>query len=134
MTPPDAPNPPETPSADAAAAPPRRVHGVLVYGLGVGPATRCAHYAGPTDVVALRFACCDRWYPCHACHAAVADHAAAVWPRARFDEAAVLCGACGHRLTARAYLRLGRDAPRCPACHAPFNPGCARHRHLYFEA
>jgi uncharacterized CHY-type Zn-finger protein len=125
--------PPAHASAFSSAAS-RVVHGVRVHGLGVGPQTRCAHYDGPTDVVALRFACCGRWYPCHACHAAVADHAPEVWPRARFGTEAVLCGVCGHRLTIHAYLRASdTGAPSCPSCGAAFNPGCARHRGLYFE-
>ena len=94
------------------------------------PETRCAHYNDPTDVVALRFGCCETWYPCHRCHDEAADHPAQPWPRARFDEPAALCGACGVTATARAYLDAG-DA--CPACGAAFNPGCAAHRALYFE-
>jgi uncharacterized CHY-type Zn-finger protein len=26
--------------------------------------TRCAHWDDPVDVVALRFACCETYYPC----------------------------------------------------------------------
>ena len=90
--------------------------------------TRCIHWAGPTDVVAMRFACCDTYYPCFACHEG-AGHPAAVWPRARFDEPAVLCGVCRRELTVNEYLAV--DA--CPHCLAAFNPGCALHHHLYFE-
>lgn len=43
---------------------------------------------------------------------------------------AVLCGVCGHQLTVIEYLDCGST---CPACGTAFNPGCARHRHLYFE-
>ncbi|GGJ02546.1 aminodeoxychorismate synthase, component I [Alicyclobacillus cellulosilyticus] len=107
----------------------RILGGVVVRGVGVDEHTRCAHYHSPLDIIAIRFVCCDVYYPCHACHEAVADHPAVPWPAHRFDEPAVLCGACHRTLTARAYLACGY---RCPYCQAPFNPGCGLHRHLYF--
>ncbi|MFC7096082.1 CHY zinc finger protein [Halobaculum marinum] len=107
-----------------------RVHGTTVRGVNVGPETRCAHYAGPTDVIALRFGCCGDFFPCAACHDAVADHGAEPWPRDRFDDPAVLCGGCGARLSVHAYL----DADfACPECATAFNPGCAAHYDRYFE-
>lgn len=104
---------------------------VPLRGVAVGPQTRCAHYDGPRDVVALRFGCCGVYYPCHRCHDDAAGHPAEPWPRARFDEPAVLCGVCRTTMTAGAYLASGSA---CPACGAAFNPGCAAHHHLYFEA
>ena len=106
------------------------MHGVQVAGVGVGSQTRCAHYYGPKDVIAIRFKCCGKWYPCIECHRAVAGHAAAVWPLSQRHERAVLCGVCGHQLSVAAYLAC---ASTCPHCTAPFNPGCALHYHLYFE-
>ncbi|MCY0901089.1 MAG: CHY zinc finger protein [Firmicutes bacterium] len=108
----------------------RRVGNTEVWGIDVDEQTRCAHYHTAMDVIAMRFICCDRYFPCYLCHEEVADHRAEVWPRDRFDEPAVLCGACGHRLSARAYLA---SASRCPRCDAQFNPGCKSHAHLYFE-
>ncbi|WP_290814015.1 CHY zinc finger protein [Halovivax sp.] len=108
----------------------RRVHGLPVRGVDVDAETRCAHYDGDRDVVALKFACCESYHPCFRCHESVADHEAEPWPRVRFDEPAVLCGVCGTELTPPAYL----DAEhRCPACDAPFNPGCEAHADRYFE-
>ena len=103
---------------------------VPLRGIDVDPETRCAHWDSPVDVVALRFGCCEAYYPCDACHDAAADHEAVPWPRERFDEPAVLCGACRTTLTARTYLD-GDDS--CPACGADFNPGCRKHRDRYFE-
>jgi len=102
---------------------------VPLLGVGVDAQTRCAHYHGPQDIVAIRFACCGVYYPCYRCHAAVADHAAARWPRERWDEPAVLCGACGRTITAEAYLNASST---CPHCGAAFNPGCAAHYDRYF--
>ena len=104
--------------------------GVPLRGVRVDAETRCAHYDGHTDRVALRFGCCDVYYPCHRCHEETAGHPARPWPLARVDEPAVLCGACRTTLSAREYLASGHT---CPACGAAFNPGCAAHRSLYFE-
>jgi uncharacterized CHY-type Zn-finger protein len=106
------------------------VRGTAVHGVGVDAHTRCAHYHGPTDVVAIKFTCCDTFYSCHLCHQAVASHAPQVWPRARFNEPAVLCGACGSQLTVTQYIDSGNA---CPHCKADFNPRCSNHYHLYFE-
>ncbi|MRG60337.1 hypothetical protein GE115_10730 [Agromyces sp. CFH 90414] len=100
-----------------------------VLGPTVDDQTRCVHYRTELDIVAIRFACCGEYYPCHRCHAAEAGHPAAQWPLDRRGERAVLCGACGTELTIDEYLAT----EVCTACSAPFNPGCALHAHLYFE-
>lgn len=105
------------------------VGGCVVRGVDVGPETRCAHYDGERDVIALRFGCCETFSPCHACHEAVADHPAEPWPSERFDEPAVICGACGTTLSAATYLAADHS---CPACDAAFNPGCRAHYDSYF--
>ena len=106
----------------------RAVGGVVVRGVDVDGETRCRHYDGDRDVVAVRFACCETYYPCFRCHGALADHEASVWTAGRFDRRAVLCGVCGTELRIGDYL--GETA--CPACEAPFNPGCRNHYHRYF--
>jgi len=103
---------------------------VALRGVAVDEGTRCRHWHDEVDVVALRFACCDTYYPCFECHAGTANHEPEQWPRDRFDEPAVLCGVCREELTADAYLD---SDDQCPACGAAFNPGCREHRHLYFE-
>jgi len=99
-----------------------------VLGAVVDDQTRCIHWLGELDVVAMRFACCNEYYPCFDCHAA-AGHEPAVWPLARFDEPAVLCGVCDTEMTVTRYLAVDE----CPTCGAGFNPGCSLHHHLYFE-
>ncbi len=108
----------------------RRIHGIDVPGVEVDDQTRCGHYGGPTDVIALRFKCCDTWYPCIHCHRALADHEVRVWCIDERAQQAVLCGVCGARLTIDEYLACGST---CPRCTSAFNPGCALHHHLYFE-
>lgn len=101
----------------------------IVHGLDLDPETRCAHWRSPLDIIALKMRCCGTYYACRDCHDALAGHEAEVWPQAEWDESAVLCGACGTELSVRAYLAC---ESRCPNCGAAFNPGCHKHRHLYF--
>ncbi|MBA2269956.1 MAG: hypothetical protein H0W20_05090 [Chthoniobacterales bacterium] len=108
-----------------------KVGDVQVIGIDVDPETRCDHYHSDRDIIAIKFKCCGQWYPCHACHAEVAGHPAEVWPEEEFNTPAVLCGACGHQLTVREYLACGSV---CPQCSRQFNPGCANHYDLYFDA
>jgi uncharacterized CHY-type Zn-finger protein len=108
----------------------RTVGGHVVRGVAVGPETRCAHWTSDRDVVAIRAPCCGGYYPCHACHDALADHAFEPIPASAFDDPGVLCGVCGTALAVGEYLECGHA---CPACGAAFNPGCAAHHDRYFE-
>ncbi len=113
-----------------AGARPREIHGQEVRGVAVDAQTRCSHWDGPTDVIALRLKCCGEWFPCYECHEAVTDHPARVWPLSERDQDAVLCGVCGAVLSIESYLASDST---CPRCGAAFNPGCQTHYHLYFE-
>ena len=101
-----------------------------VRGLDLDPQTRCAHWHSELDVIAIKMRCCGTYYACRECHDELAGHPAEVWPRAQWDEAAILCGACRSELSVQAYLACEN---RCPSCGAGFNPGCRKHKHLYFE-
>ncbi len=101
-----------------------------VLGIDLDPQTRCAHYNSALDIVAIKMMCCGSYYACKDCHDALAGHAIQVWPRAQWDEPAILCGACGTELTIQQYFEC---ANQCPHCAAPFNPGCRNHYHFYFE-
>lgn len=107
----------------------REVGGHTVRGVSVDPKTRCAHYDSERDVVALRFACCDAYWPCYRCHEALADHGPERLPVDGSTDAA-LCGVCGSTLTAREFVDGDHE---CPDCGAAFNPGCADHYESYFE-
>ncbi|GIF06984.1 hypothetical protein Asi03nite_45220 [Actinoplanes siamensis] len=87
------------------------------------------HYRTPLDIVAIKFKCCDAYYPCHLCHDSHAGHDTVRWPVAEHDRHAILCGACGSELTIAEYVAV----VRCPACDAPFNERCRLHHDLYFE-
>ncbi len=107
----------------------RLIFDVEVSGVEIDPKTRCAHYHSENDIIAIQFKCCGKWFACHECHTALADHDAEVWPQRAFDQPTILCGACGHQLTATDYFA---SDSKCPNCDRNFNPGCTRHRHLYF--
>lgn len=102
---------------------------IRVYGQTVDEATRCVHYRSAEDIVAIKFACCGRYYPCFECHADDVSHAATVWPESQWGEKAILCGACQTELTITTY----KEVSACPHCAAAFNDGCRLHAHLYFE-
>jgi uncharacterized CHY-type Zn-finger protein len=104
---------------------------IAAQGVNVDPQTRCQHWHGATDIIAIKMKCCGVYYACRDCHDALADHPARVWPESEWEQEAILCGACGTVLTIHQYMRSGYC---CPACRARFNPRCRNHFHLYFEA
>jgi uncharacterized CHY-type Zn-finger protein len=104
--------------------------GPHVYGIDLDARTRCAHYNSALDIVAIKMKCCGAYYGCKDCHDVSAGHAIEVWPEREWDQAAVLCGACGIELSIHQYLEC---ANQCPGCNAKFNPGCRNHYHFYFE-
>jgi uncharacterized CHY-type Zn-finger protein len=101
----------------------------VVHGVGLDTQSRCVHYHGPTDIIAIRFKCCNAYHACTDCHAALADHPIHRWPADEWGQQAIRCGACGREMTIRAYLD---GPPACPACGAAFNPRCRYHHHFYF--
>lgn len=101
---------------------------VAVRGALVDAQTRCVHYSGPLDMVAIRFACCGEWFPCLHCHDEVASHPRQAWRPEDGGVHAVLCGVCARTMSIDRY----RVSAACPVCAAAFNPGCAVHHPLYF--
>lgn len=104
---------------------------IKVYGKPVDDYTRCEHYHSPLDIIAIKFKCCDKYYPCYQCHEETADHAAQVWDKSEWGTKAILCGVCKTGLTINEYMRSGNE---CPQCKSAFNPNCSKHYHLYFQA
>lgn len=92
--------------------------------------TRCTHYHSERDRVAIKFYCCQTYFPCYKCHEAYGCGEATVWPKKAFDHKAVLCGSCGEELTIAEYLQ---GLSKCPFCQAAFNPNCRLHQHFYFD-
>jgi uncharacterized CHY-type Zn-finger protein len=102
-----------------------------VQGVDADHQTRCSHYHGPTDIIAIKMKCCGVYYACKDCHEALANHGIETWPEAEWREKAILCGACGAELTILQYMESGSS---CPECAAEFNPRCRNHYHFYFDS
>lgn len=103
---------------------------IEVFGKVTDDQTRCMHYHSPLDIIAIKFKCCGKYYPCYQCHDETAGHAAEVWKKDEWDIKAILCGVCKHELTINDYIQSGN---KCPYCDSSFNPNCSRHYNLYFE-
>jgi uncharacterized CHY-type Zn-finger protein len=101
-----------------------------VRGVDVDAQTRCGHYHGATDIIAIKMKCCGEYYACKDCHIELARHEIEVWPVSEWGTAAILCGGCGVAFSVRRYMECESC---CPECGAPFNPGCRKHYHFYFE-
>lgn len=104
--------------------------GINIYGKPIDQQTRCQHWHSELDIIAIKFHCCDKYFPCFSCHEETADHESSVWPKAEFDTKAILCGVCGSELSITDYQNSNNT---CPTCQSAFNPGCSKHYHLYFE-
>jgi uncharacterized CHY-type Zn-finger protein len=100
-----------------------------VYGAVVDNATRCVHYHTEKDIIAIKFKCCNRYYPCYKCHEEAADHSIQRWSQEHYEELAILCGNCHNELTIKQYM----NTVICPHCQAIFNERCAAHYPIYFE-
>lgn len=103
---------------------------MLVKGQVIDNETRCAHYHTNLDIIALKFKCCNSYFPCYSCHQEETDHAATQWEVTEREEKAILCGACGRELSIREYLASNNT---CPSCQSSFNPNCKKHYNLYFK-
>ena len=100
-----------------------------VYGSLVDNETRCTHYHTFLDVIAIKFKCCNKYYPCYQCHEEHETHPIKRWSEQDFDEKAIMCGVCKHEMSIQDYMMT----ELCPKCQAHFNSRCKFHYHLYFE-
>ena len=107
----------------------RIIGGLMVKGKVIDNQTRCSHYHTDLDIIAIKFKCCDTYFPCYSCHKETADHEAITWPENEWDKKAILCGVCGHELTVKEYMDSNNT---CPLCQSSFNPNCKKHYDLYF--
>lgn len=101
-------------------------------GLFVDEYTRCEHYHTDLDIIALKFKCCNAYYPCYQCHEQLVTHETQKFNvSAHSEELVILCGYCKLELTFSQYSKS--DPVECMNCHKPFNCGCKAHYNLYFE-
>ncbi len=107
-----------------------KIKGHIVKGSVVDNETRCKHYQTERDRIAIKFFCCQTYFPCFLCHEEDGCGDVKVWPQDQFHHRAILCGACGTELTVHEYVQ-GEN--KCPNCRASFNPNCHLHENLYFD-
>lgn len=107
----------------------RTIGGILVKGKVIDNQTRCSHYHTELDIIAIKFKCCDTYYPCYSCHAESTDHKPLTWDSVEWNKKAILCGACGLELSVQEYMDSNNT---CTRCQSSFNPNCKKHYDLYF--
>jgi uncharacterized CHY-type Zn-finger protein len=103
---------------------------IIVKGKLVNEHTGCLHYHSLADVIAIKFKCCQEYYPCYFCHKEDAAHQPEQWEKTELSAKAILCGVCKSEMTIAQYLTCNYQ---CPFCKAQFNPDCSNHNHLYFK-
>ena len=103
---------------------------IEVKGKLVDDQTRCEHYHSPLDIIAIKFKCCDDYFPCYQCHEETTDHKTSIWKKEEWNTKAILCGVCKQELTINEYMN---SQNYCPNCKSGFNPGCSNHYYLYFQ-
>lgn len=103
---------------------------IIIKGKLVDDQTRCIHYHSPLDIIAIKFKCCNVYYPCYYCHKEETNHTPDIWKKNEYNSRAVLCGKCKQELTIEQYLDSNNE---CPFCGCAFNPKCFNHYHFYFE-
>lgn len=47
---------------------------IIVKGRTTDDQTRCIHYHSAVDIIAIKFKCCNTYYPCFYCHEEEAGH------------------------------------------------------------
>lgn len=57
-----------------------------IYGSVIDKETRCTHYHSFLDVIAIKFKCCNKYYPCYKCHEEHESHAIKRWTEKEFDK------------------------------------------------
>ena len=103
---------------------------LIIKGKPIDEQTRCIHYHSPLDIIAIKFKCCNDYYPCYYCHKEGTDHPPQVWKKDEQNKKAVLCGICKYEMTIQEYLY---SKNQCPSCCSKFNPNCSKHHSFYFE-
>lgn len=98
----------------------------MFYGEDIDYESRCKHYYGVNDVVALKCTFCQKYYACYKCHDRLENHTFV--PTDYLEDYPVLCGSCHGLLSFEAY-QLGY----CCYCAHEFNPKCKNHEQYYFK-
>ena len=103
-----------------------------MYGKCIGNETRCIHWNSDLDIIAIKFACCNEYYPCYPCHIErEKDHKPKQWIKDKWNTTkTILCGKCKHQFTINEFNNCNNVYFNC---NSKFNPGCRNHYHLHFN-
>jgi uncharacterized CHY-type Zn-finger protein len=104
---------------------------IKINGTLVDNQTRCMHYNSALDIIAIKHACCKKYYACIQCHNESEAHEADIWKLKEQHTKAIFCGACKTEMSIENYLNCNNE---CPYCKSLFNPKCSNHYPLYFES
>ena len=52
---------------------------LYIKGKTVDNQTRCVHYHSDLDIIAIKFRCCNNYYPCFSCHEEATNHKVQTW-------------------------------------------------------
>ena len=105
---------------------------VKVLGKVIDNETRCVHWHTELDIMAIKFKCCNEFYPCYSCHQETTSHPIIKYDLSKqidCDTQVILCGKCYTTMTFDDYVH----GIQCINCDSQFNPGCKLHYDLYFE-
>lgn len=104
---------------------------VEVLGQVIDNHTRCIHYHSQLDIIAIKFSCCQDYYPCYQCHLESTNHEIVRWKQHQLTkELVIVCGGCWKELT---FLEYTSNDNKCMYCRASFNPKCQLHYDIYFD-
>src|SRR5690625_8025706 len=82
------------------------IKGHILKGTVLDSETRCSHYHTELDRIAIKFYCCQTYFPCYLCHKESGCGETKVWPYDKLDKKAILYGACGEELTSKSYQNM----------------------------
>lgn len=105
---------------------------VAVAGKTIDDETRCVHWHSELDIIAIKYKCCETYYPCYECHDECISHVPIKYNLKDPNESSlptILCGKCKNEMTFEDY---SRDV-KCTNCNAQFNPYCKLHYDRYFD-
>ena len=99
-----------------------------VYGSLIDNETRCIHYHTFLDIIAIKFKCCEKYYPCYQCHNEHESHNIQRWSAEEFHKRRYFV-----EFVKMNSIHDYMMTETCPNCQAHFNSRCKFHYHLYFE-
>lgn len=103
---------------------------IQVFGSIYDNETRCTHWHTDKDIIALKFACCGKYWPCYQCHNSCMEGPLRKYAVVESAVKVVLCGSCAEEMTFQEYIDCDYA---CKKCHGEFNPGCKLHYGIYFD-